>query len=131
MGREALEALNRGDESSGAYETLASGVIWNFFGDGVNLPNFPGGGLFLKPSPDGEMIVVGVTGAHTVYDNAQGNVTPLVKGQSMPANPGLQVGSSSGALQNVLYEGLYQGGLQPASLYETQLRIRIGTPPAD
>jgi uncharacterized protein (TIGR03437 family) len=31
----------------------------------------------------------------------------------------------------VLYEGLYQPGLQAASLYETQLSNRIGTPPAD
>jgi uncharacterized protein (TIGR03437 family) len=31
----------------------------------------------------------------------------------------------------VLYEGLYQTGLQPASLYEAQLSNRIGTPPAD
>ncbi|HXP86075.1 MAG TPA: hypothetical protein VN841_15225 [Bryobacteraceae bacterium] len=130
-GGEALEAVNRGDQSSGAYETLASGVVWNFYGDGVNLPDFPGGGLFLKPSPDGQAIVVGVTGAHSVYDNAQGNVTPFQEGQRMPANAGLQVGSSAGALQNVLYEGLNQSGLQPASLYETQLANRNGTPPAD
>jgi uncharacterized protein (TIGR03437 family) len=130
-GGEALEALNRGDESSGAYETLASGVIWNFYGDGVSLPDFYGGGLFLKPSPDGQLIVVGVTGQHTVYDNSQGNVSPFVKGQLMLANPGLQVGTSSGALQNVLYEGLYQSGLQPASLYEAQRANRIASPPAD
>jgi uncharacterized protein (TIGR03437 family) len=130
-GGEALEAVNRGDESGGAYETIASGVIWNFYGDGVNLPGFPGGGIFLKPSPDGQAIVVGVTGAHTVYDNSQGNATPFVKGQRMPASPALQVGTSAGALQNVLYEGLYQTGLQPASLYEAQLANRIGTPPAD
>jgi uncharacterized protein (TIGR03437 family) len=130
-GGEALEAVNRGDESGGAYETLASGVIWNFNGDGVNLPGFPGGGIFLKPSPDGEAIVVGVTGAHTVYDNSQGNVSPFVKGQRMAASAALQVGTSAGALQNVLYEGLYQTGLQPASLYEAQLANRIGNPPAD
>ena len=130
-GGEAIEAVNRGDESDGAYETMASGVIWNFYGDGVNLPNWYGGGIFLKPSPDGEMIVVGVTGKHTVYDNSQGNVSPFVEGQLMPASAGLQVGTSAGALQNVLYEGLYQTGLQPASLYEAQLSNRIGTPPAD
>ncbi|HTB09959.1 MAG TPA: hypothetical protein VK752_00235 [Bryobacteraceae bacterium] len=131
LGGEAIEAVNRGDESDGAYETMASGVIWNFYGDGVNLPNWYGGGIFLKPSPDGEMIVVGVTGKHTVYDNSQGNVSPFVEGQLMTANEGLQVGTSAGALQNVLYEGLYQTGLQPASLYEAQLANRIGTPPAD
>jgi uncharacterized protein (TIGR03437 family) len=131
MGGEALEAVNRGDQSSGAYETIASGVIWNFNGDGVSLPGFPGGGIFLKPSPDGEMIVVGVTGKHTVYDNSQGNVSPFVKGQLMLPSVGLQVGTSAGALQNVLYEGLYQPNLQPASLYETQLANRIGVPPAN
>jgi uncharacterized protein (TIGR03437 family) len=131
MGGEAIEGVNRGDESSGAYETIASGVIWNFYGDGVSLPDWYGGGIFLKPSPDGEMIVVGVTGKHTVYDNSQGNVSPFVEGQLMLANAGLQVGTSAGALQNVLYEGLYQPGLQPASLYETQLANRIGIPPAD
>jgi len=66
-----------------------------------------------------------------VYDNSQGNVTPFVEGQRMLASAGLQVGTSAGAPQNVLYEGLYQTGLQPASLYETQLANRIGTPPAD
>jgi uncharacterized protein (TIGR03437 family) len=131
MGGEAIEAVNRGDESDGAYETVASGVIWNFYGDGVSLPDWYGGGIFLKPSPDGEMIVVGVTGKHTVYDNSQGNVSPFVKGQLMSASAALQVGTSAGALGNVLYEGLYQPGLQAASLYETQLSNRIGTPPAD
>lgn len=130
-GGEALEAVNRGDESGGAYETIASGVIWNFYGDGMSLPDWYGGGIFLKPSPDGEMIVVGVTGAHSVYDNSQGNVSPFVEGQRMMASAALQVGSSAGALQNVLYEGLYQTGLQPVSLYETQLANRIGVPPAD
>jgi uncharacterized protein (TIGR03437 family) len=131
MGGEAIEAVNRGDESDGAYETVASGVIWNFYGDGVSLPDWYGGGIFLKPSPDGEMIVVGVTGKHTVYDNSQGNVSPFVEGQLMLASPELQVGTATGALGNVLYEGLYQPGLQAASLYETQLANRIGTPPAD
>jgi uncharacterized protein (TIGR03437 family) len=74
---------------------------------------------------------VGVTGKHTVYDNSQGNVSPFVKGQLMSASAALQVGTSAGALGNVLYEGLYQPGLQAASLYETQLSNRIGTPPAD
>lgn len=127
---EALEALNRGDESTGAYETLAWGAIWNFNGDGVSGRLTYGGALFLKPSPDGELIVVGVNGAHQVYDNSQGDVSPFVKGQRMQAGAGLQVGSGEGALQNVLYEGLYQGGLQPASLYEMQLANRLGTQPA-
>jgi uncharacterized protein (TIGR03437 family) len=131
----AIEMLNRGDQSgttAAAYETLASGVIWNFFGDGMkNQLASLNGALYLKPSPDGQLVVVGVNGAHAVYDNTQANMTPFVPGQKMQAAAGLQVGSSSGALKNVLYEGLYQAGLQPASLYETQLANRIGVPPAD
>jgi uncharacterized protein (TIGR03437 family) len=131
----AIEMLNRGDQSgtvAAAYETLASGVIWNFFGDGVkNQLASLNGALYLKPSPDGQLVVVGVNGAHAVYDDTQANVTPFVPGQKMQAAAGLQVGSSSGALKNVLYDGLYQTGLQPASLYDTQLGNRIGVPPAD
>jgi uncharacterized protein (TIGR03437 family) len=131
----AVEMLNRGDQSgttAAAYETLASGVIWNFAGDGVkNHLASLNGALYLKPSPDGQLVVVGVNGAHAVYDNTKANVTPFIPGQRMQAGPGLQVGSSPGALQNVLYEGLYQTGLQPASLYDTQLANRIGVPPAD
>ncbi|HEV2687006.1 MAG TPA: hypothetical protein VGV35_00590, partial [Bryobacteraceae bacterium] len=115
---------------SAAYETLASGVIWNFYGDGVkNQLQSLNGALYLKPSPDGQLIVVGVNGAHAVFDDTK--VSPFKPGQQMQANAGLQVGSDPGALQNVLYEGLYQTGLQPASLFETQLLNRIGTPPAD
>ena len=135
MNGAAIEMVNRGDESgttAAAYETLASGVVWNFYGDGVkNQLASLNGALYLKPSPDGELVVVGVNGAHAVYDSTQANVTPFVPGQQMQASAGLQVGSSPGALQNVLYEGLYQTGLQPASLYEAQLANRIGVPPAD
>ncbi|MBS1859348.1 MAG: hypothetical protein JST11_28500 [Acidobacteria bacterium] len=129
----AIEMLNRGDESgsvSAAYETLASGAIWNFYGDGArNHLASLNGALYLKPSPDGQLVVVGMNGAHAVFDNSQGR--PFVPGQQMPAAAGLQVGNSAGALQNVLYEGLYQTGLQPASLFETQLANRLGTVPAD
>lgn len=131
----AIEMLNRGDESgsvSAAYETLASGAIWNFYGDGArNHLASLNGALYLKPSPDGQLVVVGVNGAHAVFDNSQGNASPFVPGQQMQAGAGLQVGNSPGALQNVLYEGLYQTGLQPASLFETQLANRLGTVPAD
>ena len=131
----AMEMLNRGDQSgttSAAYETLASGLIWNFYGDGVkNHLASLNGALYLKPSPDGQLAVVGVNGAHAVYDDAKGDVSPFVPGQRMQASPGLQVGSDPGALQNVIYEGLYQTGLQPASLFETQLANRLSTVPAD
>ncbi len=129
----AIEMINRGDESgtvSAAYETLASGAIWNFYGDGVkNQLVSLDGALYLKPSPDGQLIVVGVNGAHAVYDDTK--QSPFTPGQQMQANAGLQVGSDPGALRNVLYEGLYQTGLQPASLFETELANRIGTTPAD
>jgi hypothetical protein len=127
-----LMAFNRGDESNGAYETLASGVIWNFFGDG-NPGSLPqGGAIFVKPSPDGEAIVIGVNGKHQVYDNSKGNtVSPFVRGELMPASAGFQVGTGTGALGNVLYEGLYQQGLDPESLYEAQLQNRTGKSPSD
>jgi hypothetical protein len=124
---ESLTAFNRGDESNGAYETLASGVIWNFSGDGLpgSLPQ--GGAIFVKPSPDGEAIVIGVNGKHQVYDNSKGNtVSPFARGDLMPASPSLQVGTGTGSLGNVLYEGLYQPGLDPESLYDAQLENRIG-----
>jgi len=128
---EGLESFNRGDESNGAYETVASGVIWNFFGDGIpgSVPH--GGAIYVKPSPDGEAIVIGVTGNHQIFDNSKGNtVKPFVAGDLMPAAAGLQVGTGIGALGNVLYEGLYQPGLEPESLYEAQLQNRTGLGPA-
>ena len=129
----AIEMVNRGNESgttAGAWETLASGVVWNFYGDGVkNHLTSLNGALYLKPSPDGLLIVVGVNGAHAVYDNTHG-APPFAAGQRMQAAAGLQVGTSTGALKNVLYEGLYQSGLEPDSLYEAQLSNRIGVAPA-
>ena len=128
---EELAAFNRGDESNGAYETLASGVIWNFFGDGMAGLMPYGGAIYVKPSPDGEAIVIGVNGAHQVYDNSKGNtVSPFVRGDRMPALAGLQIGTGAGALGNVLYEGLHQPGLAPESLYETQFENRTGQAPA-
>jgi hypothetical protein len=128
---ESLAMFNRGDESNGAYETLASGVIWNFFGDGIAGAQPDGGAIYVKPSPDGEAIVIGVSGNHQVYDNSEGNtVKPFVRGDLMPASAGLQVGTGAGALGNVLYEGLYRTGLEPESLYEAQLETRAGRVPA-
>lgn len=128
---ESLTMFNRGDESNGAYETLASGVIWNFFGDGIAGLQPHGGAIYVKPSPDGEAIVIGVNGNHQVFDNSKGNtVIPFVPGDLMPAAAGFQVGTGAGALGNVLYEGLYQPGLDPESLYEAQLENRTGRAPA-
>jgi hypothetical protein len=129
---EGLDSFNRGDESNGAYETLASGVIWNFFGDGIAGSVAHGGAIHVKPSPDGEAIVVGVNGKHLVFDNSKGNtVTPFVAGELMPPAAGLQVGTSKEALGNVLYEGLYQSNLDPESLYEAQLEMRTSRAPAE
>jgi hypothetical protein len=112
-------------------ETLASGVIWNFFGDGFPGNLSQGGATFVKPSPDGEAIVIGVNGKHQVYDDSRGNtVSPFIRGELMPPSDGLRIGTGTGALGNVLYEGLYQPGLDPESLYDTQLENRIGGVPS-
>jgi hypothetical protein len=128
---ESLTMFDRGDESNGAYETLASGVIWNFYGDGIAGTQPNGGAIYVKPSPNGEAIIVGVSGNHLIYDNSKGNtVNPFVKGDLMPPATGFQTGYGAGALRNVLYEGLYRPGLQPESLYETQFENRMGQSPA-
>ena len=67
-----------------------------------------------------------------VFDNSKGNtVSPFVPGELMAAHAGLQVGKVGDALGNVLYEGLYEPGLDPESLYEAQLENRIGHAPLD
>ena len=58
-------------------------------------------------------------------------VSPFVPGELMAAHAGLQVGKVGDALGNVLYEGLYEPGLDPESLYEAQLENRIGHAPLD
>jgi hypothetical protein len=125
-GGEALHAFDRGNESNGAYETLGSGVVWNFSGDGVGVNSkgikiFWGGEVHLKPSPYGEAIMVGGPGADGVFDNS--NYPLKEHGDAIPPFVGLQVGSNG--LKNVLYEGLGRTGLEPASLYEAQLANRF------
>src|SRR5260370_28401741 len=61
---ESLTAFNRGDESNGAYETLASGVIWNFFGDGLAGRRPQAAGVFVEAAPEGGSVVVGGNGKH-------------------------------------------------------------------
>jgi len=135
---DSIYGLNRGDESTGAYETLGSGVIWNFSGDGVKGRLSHGGEIHFKPSPDGWGVVIGVDGAHTVWDNT--SLLPWVQGDQVLASPDLQVGPDPAALHNVLYEWLHAGvgwawsdscGVQPDSLYETLLTNRIDPPPTD
>jgi signal peptidase I len=126
----SLEALNRQRQSTDAYETLGSGVIWNFYGDGVKGQVSSGGEIHVKPSPDGQAIITGVTGNHRVFDNsklqeASGGKYHFIRGEQMLPKQGLQVGSQTTALQNVLYEGIGQSGLQPESLYEALLSNRL------
>jgi hypothetical protein len=125
----SIYALNRGNLSTGAYETLGSGVLWNFNGDGVRGRLSHGGEVHVKPSPDGWGLVLGVTGAHSVWDNTV-PISPWTPGDRMAANPGLQVGPNPGALQNVLYENLFGEQLAPESLYEGLLAAR-GLPPTE
>jgi len=133
---ESLYAVNRGDQSTGAYQTLASAVVWNFNGDGTSKNAAGdavlwGGEVHLAPSPNGQAILTGGPGADSVFDNSDDGVTPRVHGQQVPPAAGLQVGSAPNARKNVLYEGLGQSGLQPDSLFEAQLANRFSPPPAD
>jgi len=125
---DAIYALNRGDLSTGAYETLGSGVIWNFYGDGLRGRLSHGGGIYVKPSPDGWGLVLGVSGAHAVWDNT--GISPWDAGSRIPPSPDLQVGPNPDALQNVLYENLYGDPFDPESLYEGLLGER-GLSPAE
>lgn len=133
---EALVAVNRGDQSAGEYQTLGSGVVWNFSGDGQAANEqgsnvFWGGDVHVAPSPDGHAILVGGAGADSVFDHSDESANPAQQGDPVPPAAGLQVGSGAAAPKNVLYEGLGQTGLQPASLFEAQLANRLGPVPAD
>jgi len=121
-----LQGLNRGTTSTNAFETLGTGVLWNCAGDDI-------GGVWYGaqfdinpapyPSPYTYGIMIGGPGLYKVYDNSTANGT-YVRGDQMMANPGLQVGINGD--RNMLYEGLYNDGLQPISLYDEQLKNRIG-----
>ncbi len=119
-----LTSYNRGNFSTGAYETLGYGVVWNFEGDGIRGRVSTGGQVHIKPSPDGEAIVAGGPGAHQVYDDSVGN--PFRAGERILARPGFQTGTRPSALRNVLYEGVGQAGLKPDSLHEALLHERTG-----
>ncbi|MBP7791743.1 MAG: right-handed parallel beta-helix repeat-containing protein [Candidatus Goldbacteria bacterium] len=122
-----LAGLNRGTTSTNAFETLGTGVLWNSKGDDI-------GGVWYGaqfdinpapyPSPYTHGIMIGGPGLYKVYDNSTANGT-YVRGDQINANPGLQVGINGD--RNMLYEGLYNEGLQPVSLYDEQLKNRLGT----
>jgi hypothetical protein len=77
------------------------------------------------------MVIGGPGGAYQVFDGDSGS------GDLIPPAAGLQVGPLREAPgvgskdQNVLYEGIGQAGLTPASLYEAQLQRRLGKLPPD
>jgi chitinase len=123
-----LNGYNRGSTSAGAYESYLHGVLWNCAGDGYS-GIYYGGTINITPSSDGYALIVGGPDKHIVYDgsyyDAGGTYHP---GDIMSANPGLQAGPGpNGTRKNVLYEGLGSTGLQPQSLYEEQLKNRVGT----
>lgn len=126
-----MVGYNRGTTSTNAYETFGTGVNWNVTGDGI-------GGVWESaifsmnpapyPAPYTHGIMVGGPGDYRVFDNASHISGTYVEGNQITAAPGLQVGPSGD--QNMLYEGIGQTGLQPLSLYEEQLKNRLGTVPA-
>lgn len=129
----AIDGFNRGSDSSGAYESFGTGAIWNFYGDHYGGVYNNQRSINITPSQDGYAILVGVAGLHEVYDGSHymDDGSTYVKGTIVANSAGFQVGPA-GNRQNVLYEGVgFQAGLQPDSLYEEQLKNRIGTAPAD
>ena len=123
-----LQGIYRGTISGGAHETNGTQVLWKLQGDG-HRGGWYGGSVQLNPSSDGWNIVVGGPGQHEIWDAG----AQLGSGERMTASTGLQTGSGNqspgpGSRENnVLYEGLFQPGLSPASLYQAQLQQRLGS----
>jgi|GEM_PF-2423556 len=126
-----MVGYNRGTTSTNAYETYGTGVNWNVTGDGI-------GGVWESaifsmnpapyPSPYTHGIMVGGPGLYRVFDNGSHISGTYVEGDQIMPSAGLQVGPNGD--KNMLYEGIGQAGLSPASLYVTQLSNRLGTIPA-
>lgn len=124
-----LRMIARGPKSDRAYETAHGGVVWNLRGDGAR-GGFYGGALMMNPVAGSSAFVVGVDGM-PVFDLGQprssGNPDRVIRVHS---DPGVQFveaedsQASGAANRNVLYEGVGQSGLQPASLFAAQLRSR-------
>ncbi len=124
-----LLAENRGTYSNGAYETFGGGVVWNFSGTKDNpFGHWQAGTLQCSPAlypADSDALVIGSSGV-TVYDNSQD--TPSAYGYGTPMTGyGLQAGPRG----NVVYEGIDRPGLSPPSLFEAQLKSRLGTLPPE
>lgn len=122
----ALNGYNRWTTSGNAYESFGTGAVWNLYGDGYQ-GQWHAAEVNINPSSDGYAMEVGVAGNYKVNDGAgYAPAGTFTSGTVVSNNAGLQVGPASWR-QNVLYEGVgYQSGLLPASLYEEQLKNRVG-----
>ena len=126
-----LRMIARGPKSDRAFETSYGGVVWNLRGDGVR-GGFYGGALMMNPVAGSRGFVMGVDGM-PVFDLGQprsgGNPGRVIR---VKPNPDMQFveaenSQASGAANgNVLYEGIGQAGLRPASLFAAQLQSRTG-----
>jgi hypothetical protein len=125
-----LLAENRDTQSSGAYETFAGGVVWNYSGTSSNpLGNWQAGSVQCSPATytgDSDALVIGPSGGATIYDNSQDLAASYVYGTIMTGN-----GPQLGPRGNVAYEGINRTGLSPSSLFDAQLQTRLGSLPPD
>ncbi len=122
-----ISAMHRGTRSGDlTQETFQGGAVWNYSSDGQAL-NWQAGKVQLSPAKypaENDALVVGVQGA-SVWDNSQDNGSYV---------PGTQIKSATlqrGPRGNVAYEGVGQAGLEPASLFDAQLRARLGVLPRE
>jgi hypothetical protein len=120
---------NRGTYSHGAYETFGGGVVWNYSGTSSNpYRNWQAGTVQCSPATytsDSDALVIGTSGA-TIYDNSQDPASGYVYGTIMTGD-----GPKLGPRGNVAYEGINRTGLFPSSLFDAQLRTRLGFLPPD
>ena len=124
-----LHGLYRGSQSAGAYETVGSATYWNVRGDGYR-GGYYGGSLQLNPSSDGWSLVVGPTGLEVFDVGAALGTGQQIIGGLLQVAGALQAPGPGSRDANVLYEGVGQPDLAPASLYETLLANRV-LPQAD
>ena len=121
----AYNGYNRWTTSGNAYESYGTGANWNLETDGYG-GQWHGGELNISPSNSGYAIQVGVSQNYLVHDGAGYPAGTYVVGTVINNNAGMQVGPASWR-QNVLYEGVgYAAGLTPDSLFEEQLKNRVG-----
>lgn len=125
-----LALTYRGSASSNAQESNRSTVVWNLSNDGYRGTTY-GGAVSINPSQDGYGILVGGSRTLSVFDEGQ----TVTSGVLMPLYAGLQVGPPADVTapgsrnRNVLFEGLGEGKLSPTSLWDEQMRQRVGAIP--